>query len=71
MKAYIIHYNASDYPNKWIVVKWYYTIEGKMKRDAVVAIGDTKELVESTIRQGLTFKPREETDDLSIIGTWI
>ena len=73
MNLYTVYNSPSDYPDKF-VVRRFEIVPPKNEPVAknVVIIGNDLEEIRGALRQmGLFPIPRDETDDIKIIETWV
>jgi hypothetical protein len=70
MKQWVVYYNPSDYPEKYVVREWHVLRDSLIANDHVV-IGNTLEEARTLIPQGLYRLPRLENDDPVIVEVWI
>lgn len=67
MHIYVIYKNPSDYPNKFVVRKWWLN---KPQKD-VLRVSDTLEDARGAIPEGMALVPRLENDDAVIYETYL
>jgi hypothetical protein len=67
LEIYVLYFNASDYPNKYVVRRWL----GQTPDDNVLCVEDTLKDARSKIPKDKVMLQRNEIDDPVIVETWI
>lgn len=70
MNFYVIYFNTSDYPNKWVVRQFTTSAN---KKDIPGAVRTFEDLAEAraAVPRGLFCIPRYAIDDSVIVETWL
>lgn len=70
MQNWVIYFNPSDFPNKYVVRLWYATRYG-LEKDNSVKLADTITEARSFVPENLYCLPRFENDDPAIVEVWL
>lgn len=71
MEQYVVYYNPSDYPKKFVVRGIVVTPDGFIRMRHKASVHDTLEEARSSVPQGYLCIPPHQDDDPVIVETWI
>ena len=71
MFQYVIYFNPSDYPRKYVVRMWEITSDGSIYAAATPWVHDTLEQARNAIPEWCALAGRAKEDDPCIVEVWI